>query len=177
MKGDSFMRKFTDVFHSKTITDTFRSGMKKAVCAFVLALSVFALTACGEPEEVKAAKTATLEQNGVTMKMIFDARGDRVTRLTQESSISLEGYTEDQLAELDSAVEAAQAAYSAIEGVEYSAEKGDGYLTETIVIPTDEDTLKTVIGQGLLPVDDEDLTQLSLDATVENLESAGWTVE
>jgi len=41
----------------------------------------------------------------------------------------------------------------------------------------DEDTLKEVVEQGLLPVDDENVTQLSLEATVDNLESAGWTIE
>ena len=158
-----------------------RSKEKRMVCALIMAVAVTALTACGfganEPEEIKAAKTATLEQNGVTMKMIFDAKGDRVTKLTQESSISLEGYTEEQVAELDAAVEAAQETYSGIDGVEYSSSKEDGYLIETIVIPTDERTLKTVVEQGLLPVDDENVTQLSLQSTVENLEASGWTIE
>ena len=50
-------------------------------------------------------------------------------------------------------------------------------MVEKIVIPTDEDTLKAAMEQGLLPVDNEDTTQLSLEATIDNLESAGWTVE
>ena len=158
-----------------------RSRRKRTFCALILAVAVTALTACGngadEPEEIRAVKTATLEQNGVTMRMIFDAKGDRITKLTQESSMSLEGYTEEQIAELDAAVETARENYSGIEGVEYSSSNEDGYLVETIVISTDEETLKNVIEQGLLPVDDENLTQLSLESTVENLEAAGWTVE
>ena len=46
-----------------------------------------------------------------------------------------------------------------------------------IVIPTDKDTLQTVVEQGLLPVDDENVTQLSLKATTDNLEESGWTIE
>ena len=60
---------------------------------------------------------------------------------------------------------------------DFTAEEKDGQLIETIVMPTDEDTLRVMIDQGILPVDNEELTQLSLDATVENLESSGWTVE
>ena len=45
------------------------------------------------------------------------------------------------------------------------------------MIPTDKDTLQTVVEQGLLPVDDENVTRLSLKATTDNLEASGWTVE
>ena len=44
-------------------------------------------------------------------------------------------------------------------------------------MPTDEETLEMMIDQGLLPVSDENITQLSLDATLENLENSGWTIE
>ena len=58
-----------------------------------------------------------------------------------------------------------------------AASREDGKLVERIVIPTDKDTLQTVVEQGLLPVDDEDVTQLSLKATTDNLEESGWTIE
>ena len=78
---------------------------------------------------------------------------------------------------LDSTVETAEETYADIEGVEYSCEQEDGKLVEKIVIPTDKDTLQTVVEQGLLPVDDENVTQLSLKATTDNLEESGWTIE
>lgn len=135
------------------------------------------LAACGGEEEVQNAATATLEQNGVTMTMSFDAKGDVVTKITQESVIDLSGYTEEQIETLNATVDTAEETYAALENVEYSCEEEDGKLVERIVIPTDEDTLKEVVEQGLLPVDDENVTQLSLEATVDNLESAGWTIE
>lgn len=135
------------------------------------------LAACGGEEEVQNAATATLEQNGVTMTMSFDAKGDVVTKITQESMIDLSGYTEEQIETLNATVDTAEETYAALENVEYSCEEEDGKLVERIVIPTDEDTLKEVVEQGLLPVDDENVTQLSLEATVDNLESAGWTIE
>ena len=151
--------------------------MKKQLCALMAGAVMLGLAACGGEEEVQNAATATLEQNGVTMTMSFDAKGDVVTKITQESVIDLSGYTEEQIDMLNSTVEAAEETYADLENVEYSCAEEDGKLVERIVIPTDEETLKAVIGQGLLPIDDEDATRLSLKATVDNLESSGWTVE
>ena len=109
--------------------------------------------------------------------MIFDAKGDAVTKITQETTMDLAGFTEEQIAEINSAVEMAEESFGEIDGVEYSAEEKDGKLVETIVMSADKDTLSVMIDQGILPVDNEELTQLSLDATVENLENSGWTVE
>ena len=150
--------------------------MKKLVCILAMCIFMCGLTACSE-EEVQNAATATIEQDGMTMKMVFDAKGDVVTKITQETTMDLTGFTEDQIAEVNSAVEAAKENFGGIDGGEYTAEEKDGQLIETIVMPTDEDTLRVMIDQGILPVDNEELTQLSLDATVENLESSGWTVE
>ena len=151
--------------------------MKKQLCALMAGAVMLGLAACGGEEEVQNAATATLEQNGVTMTMSFDAKGDVVTKITQESMIDLSGYTEEQIETLNATVDTAEETYAALENVEYSCEEEDGKLVERIVIPMDEDTLKEVVEQGLLPVDDENVTQLSLEATVDNLESAGWTIE
>ena len=151
--------------------------MKKQLCALMAGAVMLGLAACGGEEEVQNAATATLEQNGVTMTMSFDAKGDVVTKITQESVIDLSGYTEEQIETLNATVDTAEETYAALENVEYSCEEEDGKLVERIVIPMDEDTLKEVVEQGLLPVDDENVTQLSLEATVDNLESDGWTIE
>ena len=134
------------------------------------------LTACSQ-EEVQNAATATIEQNGVTMSMVFDAKGDMVTKITQESVIDLTGYTEEEIDAVNSTVEAAKEVYADLDGIEYSTEQKDGKIIEKIVMPTDEETLEMMIDQGLLPVSDENITQLSLDATLENLENSGWTIE
>ena len=151
--------------------------MKRHMCAVVAGAAVLCLTACGGEEEGRNAATATIEQNGVTMTMSFDAKGDEVTRITQESVIDLSGYSEEMIDALNSTVESAEETYAEVEGVEYSCGQEDGKMVERIVIPTDKDTLRAAVEQGLLPVDDEDVTQLSLKATTDNLEAAGWTVE
>lgn len=109
--------------------------------------------------------------------MVFDAKGDTVTKITQESVIDLTGYTEEEIDAVNSTVEAAKEVYADLDGIEYSTEQKDGKIIEKIVMPTDEETLEMMIDQGLLPVSDENITQLSLDATLENLENSGWTIE
>lgn len=111
------------------------------------------------------------------MSMVFDAKGDTVTKITQESVIDLTGYTEEEIDAVNSTVEAAKEVYADLDGIEYSTEQKDGKIIEKIVMPTDEETLEMMSDQGLLPVSDENITQLSLDATLENLENSGWTIE
>ena len=65
--------------------------MKKTIVRDYGSAAVLCLTACGGGKEVQNAATATLEQNGVTMTMSFDAKGDVVTKITQESVIDLPG--------------------------------------------------------------------------------------
>ena len=151
--------------------------MKKKLCALLACTVMLGLSACGGEEEVKNAAVAKIEQDGVSMSMSFDAKGDTVTRITQESVIDISGFTEDQIAALDAAVASAEEIYAELDGVEYSTEQSDGQFVETIVIPTEGDILKAVVEQGILPVDNEELTELSLESTVDNLESSGWTIE
>lgn len=151
--------------------------MKKMLCALMLCAVMLGVVGCGEKEEVKNAGVATLEQNGVVMTMRMDAKGDAITRITQESVIDLTGYTEEQIEAINATVESAEDLFTGVENVEYTCEEKDGALVETIVIPTDEETLAAVIEQGILPVDNEDSKVLSLEATLDNLESSGWTVE
>ena len=153
-----------------------KQKMKKSVCVLAACIFMSGLTACSH-EEVQNAATATIEQNGVTMSMVFDAKGDTVTKITQESVIDLTGYTEEEIDAVNSTVEAAKEVYADLDGIEYSTEQKDGKIIEKIVMPTDEETLEMMIDQGLLPVSDENITQLSLDATLENLENSGWTIE
>ena len=96
--------------------------MKKAAGILLAGCMVVGLTACGGGKEETT--TCTLEQNGVVIEMNLVAKGDKVTKLTQTSTINVEGYAEEQL-----------------------------------------------------PVDNEDVTELSLEATVSSLEESGWTVK
>lgn len=149
---------------------------KKIISVLAVCCLVFGITACGG-KEVKSAATCSIDQNGAKIQMIFDAKGDEITKITQESSMSLDGYSDEQIEMIQAAVEEASASYGDIEGVTYSSEEKDGQFVEKIVITTNKDTLKEVIEAELLPVEGDNVTKLSLKETTKNLESAGWTVE
>ena len=65
--------------------------MKKQLCALMAGAVMLGLAACGGEEEVQNAATATLEQNGVTMTMSCDGKGDVGTKITEESVSDLSG--------------------------------------------------------------------------------------
>ncbi|QDW73205.1 DUF1307 domain-containing protein [Lachnospiraceae bacterium KGMB03038] len=151
--------------------------MKKVLSFVLICCMAFGLAACGA-EEKEDALVCTMEQSGMTFTMRMDAKGDKITNVEQETVVSTEGFTEDQIAQLQTAIEDAAAAYEEVEGTEYSTEEGDGEIREVISIPVeDEDVLKAVIDKGLLPVDGENVTELSLEQTRESLEASGWTIE
>lgn len=151
----------------------------KKILSFVLMLCLaLGLAACGGEEEKQDALVCTMEQSGMTFTMSFDAAGDKITNVEQVTVVDTSGFTEDQIAQLRTAIEDASAAYAAIDGVEYSTEESEGEMREVISIPVaDEDVLKAVIDQGLLPVEGDNVTELSLEQTKQNLEDSGWTVQ
>lgn len=151
--------------------------MKKIVSMILVCVLAMSLMACGG-KETEDASVCTIEQNGVKVTMAFDVKGDKIVKIKQSSTISIEGYSEADVETLQATIDEAAAAYKDIDGVEYSIDQKDTQIVENININVgDKDTLKAVVSAGLLPVDDDNVTELSLKATTEALESAGWTVE
>ena len=126
--------------------------MKKLIGILLVCCMAVSLFACGGSKEPQSA-TCTTEQDGVLITMVFDAEGDKVTKITQTSTLSLEGYTDDIIESIKTSVEDASDMYDGIDGVEHSAEITDTEITEKIVINADKDTLKEVISKGLLPIE------------------------
>lgn len=151
--------------------------MKKIVSMILVCVLAMSLMACGG-KEVEDASVCSIEQNGVKITMAFDVKGDKIVKIKQSSTINIEGYSEEDVELLQATIDEAASAYKDIEGVEYSIDQKDAQIIENININVgNKDTLKEVVGAGLLPVDDKNVTKLSLKATTEALESSGWTVE
>ena len=121
----------------------------------------------------EAGKPVILDTSGKLLEMGIEAKPSMIKPNIDEIRM-LTGKACDHLEDM---VEAAKEVYADLDGIEYSTEQKDGKIIEKIVMPTDEETLEMMIDQGLLPVSDENITQLSLDATLENLENSGWTIE
>lgn len=151
--------------------------MKRVVSMIAVCVMALGLMACGK-EEVKSAAVCKIEQNGVPIEMVLDAKGDKITKINQTARISIEGFSEEQVNAIQETIDQAAAVYKEIEGVSYEIEQNDTDIAEKIIMNVeDKDTLKAVIDAGLLPVTGDNITQLSLKKTKESLESAGWTIE
>lgn len=150
--------------------------MKKIVSIVAVVCLALGLAACGAKEE-KGVAVLKMEQDALKITMTLDAKGDTVTKITQESVVSTEKLTEEQVQMVMAASEQAKSSYGAIKGIDYSLEQKDGEIVEKVEIPTDKETLQAVIKAKLLPVTDEKAEKLSVKETKKSLEAAGWKIE
>ncbi len=153
----------------------------KKLCSMTLVLMMLAaLTGCGSEKEEKDVLRCKQEQEGYVVEMVYDAKGDKATRVTQTSTLDLSKYPEEAVAAVDDALKQAEETYKAIKGVEYSYKKEDNKMIETVIIDLNKDTINELSEKGLMPIEgekDKKVTYISIERTKESLEKSGWTVE
>lgn len=146
-----------------------KKGLKVITAALLL---VFIVCGCSAKEQTKTMK---LEQNNITIEMVFEAKGDIIHTIKQTTEMPLEGLDEATIDQLKQNIESMETTYAQYEGVDYVSEVGDESFKETITIDTSsEETIKELSEKQLLPIDGES-SKLSLKKTVESLSDAGWT--
>lgn len=151
--------------------------MKKFLGVVLAGLLSVACAACGGSKSEAAVCTLEIENVGVVYEMTLEAENDIVHTLTQVTTVNLSAFPEDQIALLDENIEQYEEVYKEYEGTEYSAEVKDNMMYETIVIDlTNTETVDALREAELLPIEGES-NGISLEKTMENLESLGWTVE
>lgn len=130
----------------------------------------------------KEALAGSIEQDGTKIEIHADAdeKEDKITSLTQITTIDTSQYTDDEKQQMDTIVSEAKENIAGVDGVEYSADEKNGIYTETIKMDVN-DHLKEVIAAGVLQMeavnDGEEIKYLSLSSVRESLKEAGWTVE
>lgn len=149
--------------------------MKRLMCMVLAGLIILSMAACGGSKPQTA--VLTYEANGVTMEYKIDAKGDTINTITQTSSIDCSAYSEDDIATIQASMDEYAAIYEAYDGVKYETAVDGTTLKEIITLDvSDSDLVQSLSDAGLLPIEG-DGTKLSLDKTVENLESQGWTLQ
>lgn len=151
--------------------------MKKTISAIFVITLLLALVGCGATEP----KTATLiyseTDTGITYRYHLEAIGDKCQKLTQTTCLDCSMYDADQMAYLEAAIAEYAGIYAAYEGVSYTTDITDSQITEVLTIDVSDMTLvKSLSSAGLLPMDNGSADYISLQKTVESLESQGWTV-
>lgn len=148
--------------------------MKRMFCLLLTTLMILSIIGCGGKEQTT---TLLYEGSGITMEYKMEAKGDIVHTITQTSTLDCSAYTEEEIAEIEELLAQTSTSYDAYEGVTYESSVEDTTLKEIITIDaSDSDTLTALSEAGLLPIDG-DTSKISLQKTVESLESQGWVVQ
>ncbi len=153
----------------------------KRVSAILLSgMMVAALAGCGSQKEEKAVLRCKQEKQGYSVEMVFDAKGDEATKLTQTSTLDISQLPQEALDAVDGSLKKMEDTYKDIKDVDYSYKKEDNKIVETIVINLSEESIKSLSGKGLLPIEsnsDKPVKMISIKQTRESLKNNGWTVE
>lgn len=155
--------------------------MFKRVSAILLTgMMVAAFAGCGSQKEEKAVLRCKQEQQGYAVEMVFDAKGDEATRVTQVSTLDLSELPKEAVDVVDSTLKQMEETYKKIKGVDYSYKKEENKLTETVVIDLNPETIKTMTENGLLPIEsnsDKPVKVISIKQSRDSLKNSGWTIE
>lgn len=155
--------------------------MFKRISAILLSgMMVASLAGCGSQKEEKAVLRCKQEQQGYTVEMVFDAKGDKATRLTQTSTLDVAELPQEALDAVDESLKKMEDTYKEMKGVDYSYKKEESKIVETIVIDLSEETIKSMSESGLLPIQsnsDKPVKMISIKQSRESLKENGWTIE
>ncbi len=157
-----------------------RKMFKRIGTILLSSMMVAALAGCGSSKEEKAVLRCKQEQQGYAVEMVFDAKGDEATKLTQSSTLDLSELPKEAVDVVDSTLKQMEETYKNIKGVDYSYKKDKNKLTETVVIDLNPETIKTMTESGLLPIQsnsDKPVKVISIKQTRESLKNSGWTIE
>lgn len=168
---------------------------RRFALAACLCAAAISMTACGASNENTAASTAketsgdqvtndalvcSIDQDGTKIEMHADAQDDRITSITQITTVDTSQYTDEEKKKMDAIVSDAKKNMGKIDGVEYSLNEADGIYTETIKMDT-KDHLKEIVAAELLQVkavnSGEEVEYLSLSSIRDSIKEAGWTIE
>ncbi len=155
--------------------------MKKylsTLCVLAVALlMMFSLSACAAKEQ-----TATLEteQDGVVTTMTFDAKGDKVVKITQVATVDYEaaGLTEDDaVAYAEQSKAQIDEQIKDIDGASYEYTIDGSTLSDTFIFDTStEAQVHQIIKSGILEIE-EDAQYISFQQSVDQLQANGWTLK
>lgn len=153
----------------------------KRISAVLLSgMMVAALVGCGSQKEEKAVLRCKQEKQGYAVEMVFDAKGDEATRLTQISTLDLSELPQEAVDSVDASLKQMEDTYKDMKGVDYSYKKEENKIVETIVIDLSEETIQSMTESGLLPIQsnsDKPVKMISIKQSRESLKSNGWTIE
>ena len=149
--------------------DIIRRGDKMKKLTAILC--VLCLAGCSNGGDTKTT-VCTADMNGVSVTNSFESNGDEITRQTvqNEMDYTTTGYSEEEMAQI---AESYRSAYD-VKGVEYSYEFSGNMLIENITIDFTEADFNELMDAELITADGENVSYISLEQTLDSLESSGF---
>lgn len=149
--------------------------MKKLIGALLIGCMTLALTACGGKEQTVTYEMETTESGIViTDNMKLDAKGDKITKLTETMTIDMTSCTADQIEQLNVAWDSMVEQYNSVEGAGATGSETDGVYILVAEISAEGETISQLSELGLLTVEGSS-NALSLKNTGSALEAGGYT--
>lgn len=146
--------------------------MKKWMIICLTLLISFTLAACGSGEE--STTVLQTEQNGVTIKITLEAEGDKVVEQTADNIITYEALGLSSKEEAEAAFSEVNETFQGVEGVTHNMEFQDDQAVETLVVDYETADLEEVAQLEGSTFEDTDADFISLEKTIEMLESQGF---
>lgn len=137
-------------------------------------LCVLCLVGCSNTKTEKITKVCTLESDGIKITNTLEAEDDKIIVQTTESSIdySYLDVTEEMLKGI---MDEISAAYSELEGVEYTYSMDGSSVNDKTVVDYTKADLAALLEAGILESEEEKINYVSLEQTVKALEEMGLT--
>lgn len=147
--------------------------MKKIMSFLFAVILLVSLTACNQAKTTTV--TLHIEDSGILGQYVLEAEDNVVQKITQTTTMDCTGFVEEQFAIIEESIANYKAIYAAIDGVTYDVEVTETSMVETMIVDaTNQETLKALSEQGLMPMEEGDY--IALDKTVESMCAEGWVV-
>lgn len=149
--------------------------MKKILTVLLVLLVV---AGCSSTTVEQKTTTCTLESGVMTSNMEIVSEGDNVVKqiTTNTTDFGSVGYSEEDIKTL---VDTYTSLYGDVKGLTYDHEIGDGTLKEVVTVDYKNGDMEEFLEKGVITTseDGEVPEYVSLELTIESIESQGYTCE
>ncbi len=159
----------------KTHRTNNRSTLEQLALLLFLAMMTLSLSACGSKGALQES-TATYNQDNMQVEIKYDIKDDQVIKMVQTTTIDFSAAPEEVREQVVEAGKQAEALYASIDGTTYESDINGDHCKEVITMDlSKKDTVKALVGAGLLPASDKNVELISFEKTREAMEQHGWT--
>ena len=134
-------------------------------------------TACWDAEQNKISAKGVKQNENSSVVMELLAVSDTMTEIIQTTTISLDGYDQKALDQIDEQITDTKQRYDGITGVNCSYARSQSQITEIIKIDLKQADLSQLAENGILCLDGNHENGLSFSNSIEHLNTLGFSFD